>query len=144
MLPAVRKRLLPADRLFLDRIARRKGDRVWSLELPKLLQAVEEGLPLADIESFLHAKCADTSLPGTVTDLFAEARSRVGRIVSRGSAHIYACENAALAKLVTTDSQLRTLCHLAGDHLLVVPSDTDRRFREAIRRLGYAAPPAPA
>jgi hypothetical protein len=136
--------LAPADGLFLDRVARRKGNRVWSLELPKLLRAVEEGLPLTDIESFLKAKCDGSSLPDTVADLFREARSRVGWIVSRGSARIYTCEDPALAKLVCGDTRLSSLCHLAGDHLLVVPSDSDQRFREALRRLGYVATPVPA
>lgn len=131
--------LAPADGLFLDRVARRKGDRVWSLELPILLQAVEEGLLLTDIESFLKAKCDGSSLPDTVADLFCEANRRVGRIVSRGSARIYACEDPALAKLVCGDTRLSSLCHLAGDRLLVVPSDSDQRFREALRRLGYVA-----
>ncbi len=135
--------LRPADGLFLDRIARRKGDRVWSLELPKLLQAVEEGLSLRDIEGFLEAKCDGSALPDTVVSLFCEAKRRVGRIVSRGSAHIYGCEDPALAKLVCGDTRLRSLCYLAGDRLLVVPSDSDQRFREALRRLGYTASSVP-
>ena len=41
-----------------------------------------------------------------------------------------------------SDTKLRRLCRLAEDRLLVVPADNDQSFREALRQLGYVAPPA--
>ncbi len=117
------------------------GRAAEGLQERRVVEVVEEGLQLTDIESFLKAKCVGSSLPDTVADLFCEAKRRVGRIVSCGSARIYTCEDPALAKLVCGDTRLSSLCHLAGDHLLVVPSNSDRPFREALRRLGYVALP---
>jgi hypothetical protein len=132
--------LSPADAMFLGRFAHRNGDRVWSLELTGLLRAVEQGVPLAQMQAFLEAKCAEPGIPQTVAALFAEAESRTGRIVDQGPARVYACSDAELARLVASDTKLRKLCRLAEDRLLVVPTGNDQSFREALRQLGYAAP----
>jgi len=79
-----------------------------------------------------------------VVALFTDAESRIGRIVDQGPARIYACGDAELARLVVSDTRLRRLCRLAEDRLLVVPVAVDQAFREALRQLGYAAPPASA
>lgn len=134
--------LSPADAMFLGRFAHRNGDRVWSLDLTGLLRAVEQGIPLAQMRAFLEARCAEPGIPQTVAALFAEAESRTGRIVDQGSARVYACSDPELARLVVSDSKLRRLCRLAEDRLLVVPTGDDKSFREALRQLGYAAPPA--
>lgn len=134
--------LSPADAMFLGRFAHRNGDRVWSLELTGLLRAVEQGVPLAPMQAFLEARCLEPGIPQTVVTLFAEAESRTGRIVDQGPARVYACIDAELARLVVSDTKLRKLCRLAEDRLLVVPAGDDKSFREALRQLGYAAPPA--
>lgn len=136
--------LSPADAMFLGRFAHRNGDRVWALDLTGLLRAAEQAIPLAQIQAFLETRCAEPGLPQTVVALFAEAESRTGRIVDQGPARVYACSDAELARLVVSDSKLRRLCRLAEDRLLVVPAGDDKSFREALRRLGYVAPPPPA
>ncbi|NLX24295.1 MAG: hypothetical protein GXY55_21820 [Phycisphaerae bacterium] len=104
--------------------------------------ALEQGIPLAQMRAFLEARCAEPGIPQTVAALFAEAESRTGRIVDQGPARVYACSDPELARLVVSDSKLRRLCRLAEDRLLVVPTGDDKSFREALRQLGYAAPPA--
>jgi hypothetical protein len=141
---AVGERLDPADALFLSRFAQRNGDRVWSLGLDGLLRAIEQGVPLGQVRAFLEAKCAEPGIPETVATLFTDAESRIGRIADQGPARIYACSDAELARLVTSDTKLRRLCRLADAHLLVVPTSLDQAFREALRQLGYVAPPRPA
>lgn len=55
--------LSPADAMFLGRFAHRNGDRVWSLGLTGLLRAVEQGVPLAQMQAFLEARCAEPGIP---------------------------------------------------------------------------------
>jgi len=136
--------ITPADRLFLDRIAIPEPRRGWSLSLPRLLEAVEQGLPLAQIRGFLEAKCAPPGLPAQAIAMLEQARECVGRITDRGPARVYACEDPDLARRLATDGQLCRLCHLAGDRLLVVPAAHDAAFRAELRELGYVAPPPSA
>jgi hypothetical protein len=141
---SVDETLDPADALFLGRFARHNGDRVWSLGLADFLRAVEQGVPLPQMRAFLEARCAEPGIPETVAALFADVESRTGRISDQGSARIYACSDAELARLVVSDTRLRRLCRLADERLLVVPAGLDKAFRDALRQIGYVAPPTPA
>ncbi len=141
---AIDRELSPADSLLLDRFAHRRTDRIWSLELKGLMDAVEQGLPLSRIWEFIDTRSAEPGIPPAVAALFDDAKSRIGRIVDQGPARIYACDDPQLAQLLLSDRKLRRFCRLADDHLLVVPASVDSSFREALRALGYAAPPSPA
>jgi len=46
------------DRLALDAYAERIADRVWQLDGARLLQAVEQGRPIAEVRAFLEARMA--------------------------------------------------------------------------------------
>ena len=68
---------------------------------------------------------------------FAEAAARAQKLVDRGPARLIEVEDAALALLITSHARLRSLCMLAGERHIVVPSESERAFRRALRQLGY-------
>ncbi len=131
--------LPPGDVLFLEQFAERTSDVVWRIQPTLLLEAVEQGHSVAEMEAFLKAKAGD-SLPDNVEVFFKEMGDRASRLVDRGSARLIEAQDAALAQLITNDSHLRSLCMLAGERYIVVPADAEKAFRRALHKLGYGLP----
>jgi len=128
--------LSPGDILVLEQFAEQTSDVVWKIERIKLLKAVEQGHSVADMAAFLQTR-AGGNLPDTVTIFFRETSERVSSLVDRGTARLIQVQDTALAQLVVNDRRLRSLCMLAGEHHIVVPSEHESAFRRALRELGY-------
>ena len=107
--------------------------------LLRLLEAVEQGHPVADVETFLKTKSGD-SLPDNVAIFFEETTAKVSCLRDRGSARLIEARDAALAQLIVNDSRLRSLCILAGERHIVVPANNEKAFRLALHELGYSLP----
>jgi len=131
--------LAPADSLFLEQFARQTAERVWKIETEQVLAAIEAGQTAANITTFLKAKTGH-ALPNTVTIFFNEIAERVAQLVDLGPARLIEAQDAALAHLIVNDSQLRAHCMLAGERHIVVPADSEKAFRRALRKLGYTLP----
>jgi len=132
--------LPPGDTLFLELFAEQTSDVVWSIDSIQLLEAMEQGHSVADVETFLKAKSGG-SLPDTVEVLFQETADRASRLQDRGSARLIEAQDAALAQLIANDGRLRSLCILAGERHIVVPESDEKAFRRALHELGYSLPP---
>jgi hypothetical protein len=134
----------PAELLVLESYARRTGDHVWTVSRQSLLEAAAAGRRPADFGEFLESRAAQTELPGTLTVLLDEVAERAGRLTDLGQVRLVECADAALAKLISHDRALRSLCTPIGERHLAVPLDMEPAFRRALANLGYALPvPAP-
>ncbi|MDM8549413.1 helicase-associated domain-containing protein [Desulfobacterales bacterium HSG2] len=125
-----------SDELFLDRFCERTSERVWRMSLPKLLQAVEEGVELTTIADFLRDRNPG-KLPQPVQVFLDDASDRVGRVQDMGEARLVKCTGKSLARLIANDTSLKKLCIRAGENYLVVPKEKEKPFRTALRKLGY-------
>jgi len=131
--------LPPGDILFLEQFAEQASDVVWKIQPIRLLEALEAGHPVADMEAFLKAR-AGGNLPDNVVIFFREMADRASRLADRGPARVIEAQDAALAQLIVSDSRLRSLCMLAGERYIVVPADNESAFRRGLRELGYGLP----
>ena len=127
----------PGDLLLLGRFAEQVSDYVWHLQPVKLLEALEQGLALADVVAFLKAK-SPGPLPQNIAATFRELAERVAQLTDRGPARLVEVQEPALALLIANDSRLRSLCMLAGERHLVIPAEGEKAFRRALHELGYA------
>jgi hypothetical protein len=50
------------------------------------------------------------------------------------------CADPALAALISHDRTLRGLCRPLGDRHLAVAPEQEKKFRTALRKLGYVLP----
>lgn len=60
------------------------------------------------------------------------------KIRERGQARLIECADAALAVLIANNSRTKKLCFLAGEKHLVIPSESETKFRNAVKKLGYS------
>ena len=49
-------------------------------------------------------------------------------------------KDSVLAQLIVSDRRLQSLCMLAGEKHIVVPTDSEAVFRRTLRKLGYGLP----
>lgn len=129
-----------ADRLLLDRFAEPQSEAVWRLSEPRVMQVLEEGGALDELEEFLAARAA-APLPQTVRTFLDDLRRRAGRLRDLGTARVIECADAELARMLAGDPMLRDRCQQAGDRRLVFRAEDEAAVRKALRRLGHILPP---
>ncbi len=131
--------LKPADTFLLNNYAESVSDAVWRLTQNKLLIALEKGFNIADLQEFLQARSGGV-LPETVTHLLTDIAHRTTQLQDKGTSRLIECADAALATLIAHDARTKPYCLLAGDRYLVVATESETRFRNALRQLGYTLP----
>ena len=136
---AVEPPLSAADRLVLERFAEQASENVWKLTNAKLLPLLEEGGSLDQLAEFLTARSGE-ELPHTVQVFLDDLRERAGMLRDLGAARLIECRDAALARMLAADPQLRDKCQLAGERQLVFRAADEKAVRRALRRLGYILP----
>jgi hypothetical protein len=129
---------MPApDRLFLDRIAERKSERVWELSRSKILQALEANTKFEVIKDFLLSRSGEREIPQPVEVFLGDIKERSEKLSDRGMGRIIECADADTAVRIANDPDLKKLCLPAGDRSLIVPSKNESTFRTALRKKGY-------
>ena len=137
---AIGAELERADRIALDTYALPVSDLVWQLNKSKLLTAIQEGRPIAEVREFLDARSIGT-IPDTVIRFLDDIEQRAAKLQDRGPARLIECSDAALAVLIAGDSRTRKHCIPAGEHHLVVPSSSEGAFKRALLKLGCCIAP---
>jgi hypothetical protein len=125
-----------SDRLALDTYATQVSEYVWKLEAGKLLAAIEEGRPVAEIREFLAARSSE-ELPDTVARFLDDIAERSAKLQDRGLARLVECADPALAALLANDSRIRKYCMRAGDRYLAVLPSSETAFKRAVKEAGY-------
>ena len=134
---AVGEPLTPGDRLMLDQYAKPVSDTVWRLELGKLLSVLAKGHQVSEFQEFLQARSSET-LPATVQQFLLDAKDRGESLQDKGTVRLIECRDSALAALIANDSRTKKYCLLAGERSLVVPLESETKFRNALQKLGYS------
>jgi hypothetical protein len=131
--------LEPADLMMLDSYADKVSDAVWKLDQTHLLAALEAGHDLTVLAELL-VSLSGQPLPETVERFLEDMGRRARSVQSKGAVWLIECADKALAVLIANDSRTKPYCQLAGDRSLTVPLDSETRFRNALRKLGYIIP----
>jgi hypothetical protein len=137
--------LTTADALMMETFAVKQSDTVWQFEEQKILDAIASGGNVRDWLAFLTAR-SEGPLPRSVQSFFRNLESRVNKLQDLGMARLIRCGDPALAAQIANDPRTQPFCFIADDfvntthgqaHYLVVPSDRETKFRNALKKLGY-------
>jgi len=137
-----------ADRLLLNSFLESASDVVWKLNQTTLLDAIAQGRTVKELQDWLTASSGEP-LPQPVKQFLADLQMRSTSLQDLGSARLIRCADAALAAQIASDSRTKAYCYLA-DQLkaigageacyLVVPAETETKFRNGLKKLGYSLP----
>jgi hypothetical protein len=125
--------------LILDLYTEKVSDSVWRLTHQQLLNACDLGHSISELDQFL-LNLSSEPLPETVRQLLTDLEARTNSLSKRGTAILVDCANSALAVLIANDSRTKKYCLLAGESSLVVPLESETKFRNALQKLGYSLP----
>ena len=128
--------LTAADQSMLERCAAQHGDRVWRLELARILDYLEQGGSLDDIRRFL-AENAANEVPASVNVFLDDLDTRTRAVVGSQPALLIELADGPTAATIAHDSQAGKYCYLAGDRFVAVPEKNERAFRTALKKLGF-------
>jgi hypothetical protein len=138
-------KLTTADTVMLKTFAVKQSDTVWQFEEQKILEAIASGCNIQDWLTFLTAR-SQTTLPRSVQPFLRNLESRANPIQDLGMARLIRCGDPALAAQIASDPRTQPFCFIADDPInmthgkarhLVVPSDRDTKFRNALKKIGY-------
>jgi hypothetical protein len=128
-----------SDRLTLSAYAGQTADRVWTISAASLLGALDTGRDLSELTDFLTQR-TDHELPGALSTLLDDVTRRASALTDLGHVRVIECGDPALTALISHDRTLRGLCRPLGDRHLAVTPEQERKFRTALRKLGYVIP----
>ncbi|MCB1769167.1 MAG: hypothetical protein KDJ31_05605, partial [Candidatus Competibacteraceae bacterium] len=131
--------LEPADVMLLDSYAIKTADAVWKLDQARLLEAQEEGHDITVLAELL-VSLSGQPLPETVERFLEDMAARARSLKMIGNARLIECADAVMAALIANDSRTQLFCLRAGERHLVVPTESEARFRSALRKVGYSLP----
>lgn len=140
--------LARADRLMLDSFLESVSDVVWKFDQSRLLDAIAQGRRIDELRDWLMSTSAD-ALPQPVQQFLNDMQTRTTSLQDLGAARLIRCTDAALATLIASDSRTKAYCFLADQPkalaagqpcYLVVPTETETKFRNALKKLGYSLP----
>lgn len=131
--------LLPGDISMLELLAEKKGDRLWRIEPPLILDYLENGGSLDDLSGFLTENAAE-EIPETIRVLFEDLKAKSSAASKAEEAWLVEFQDPAVAALIAHDSKAGKLCLLAGKRHLAVAKNNERSFRTAMKNLGFVLP----
>ncbi|MCC5873197.1 MAG: hypothetical protein JJU22_12425 [Gammaproteobacteria bacterium] len=128
------------ERLTLDTWARQEADDTWLLTRDHLLDAIERGLDIGELRTFLEAR-DDQPLPEPV-EAFIETTTVAARALRpMGQVLLLSCSTADIAAMIASDPKTSSLCRRADEHTLIIEPGKEARFRKAVRKLGLGFAP---
>lgn len=136
------RRITPNDRAFLERLGPPQSQDVYRLGREQLLELIETGLSLQQIQTFLSNKTGQPAadFPQPVRVFFADLEQRLGRL--HGGARMIVLQSADpyLLTELAHDSTLKTVVQLGTigeETVLLVPEAQEATVRRQLKRLGY-------
>ncbi len=125
-----------SEAIFLETIADKTSDKVWTLNPDKILLAYEKGKSIEEIKEFLLSK-NDQDLPDTIVSFFDDM-IRLNKLLSdEGAARLIKVSDPVVALTLANDSRLKGLCIAAEGGYIAVPSSNENAFRKKLRKMGY-------
>ncbi len=128
------------ERLLLETYARAEAEGVWRLDLDRALSALEGGHEAAELRDFLDAR-DEQPLPETVEAFLRRLERGAAAVTRRRPALLIECASERVADEITANPNAARYCLRAGPLRLVVPAESEAKFRKAVHLLGYAVPP---
>ena len=126
--------------MIVSRLCDQTSDNLWALSRIKIVNLLEQGIPLEDIENEVMALSADQNVPSIFHAFFDDLKKKNGLLSKRGSYVLIECQDAHLALLLANDRELKKFTFLVLERQLIVLNEKEELFRKHVKKLGYFLP----
>jgi len=124
-----------AAQMMLDTWAQRLPDGLWQLDQVKALVALEKGHDMTLLQSFLQHHSSQL-LPDSVATFVTQCQRNASAVKLGAAAVLLTCRDAATAQRIAEHPSTQWLCWRVEAKTLVVRSDVQDKFRQALSTLG--------
>lgn len=121
---------------FLANFAEKESESVWLLSRELLIKALENGQNIEALREFLQAR-EEQPLPETVEGFLRDAKNRAAALREKGLMRLFECRTAEIAAQIAENPQTKKFCLRVGEKSIAVSADSEAKFREIIRQIGY-------
>ncbi len=125
-----------SEAIYLDTIADKTSDKVWTLNPDKILIGFEKGRSIEEVKEFLLSK-NNQDLPDTIVSFFDDMIKRNKLISDEGTARLIKVSDPVVALTLANDSRLKDLCIASEGGYIAVPLSNENVFRRKLRKIGY-------
>ncbi len=129
-----------SDKIIINRLCDQTSDNLWTLSKIKILNLLEQGISIEEIESQLTALSDNHSLPPIFRTFFDDLKKKEGQLSKRGSYILIECQDAQIALLLANDRELKKFTFLVPERQLIVLAEREEYFRRHVKKLGYFLP----
>ncbi|MFC1585114.1 hypothetical protein ACFL5V_06185 [Fibrobacterota bacterium] len=127
------------DNMMLDRFAKRKNDYTWKLVEKNLLDFIDKGGTLDEVNGFLEQN-SGTSVPAVFKKLFEGIGKKLKSLESPEEAVLINTRDDITAMLIANDTSAKKYCFRAGEKRLAVPHKHLGAFKTCLKKIGYVVP----
>lgn len=135
----ISSRVLPADKLLLNKFCESVSDRVWKISHKKILSSIELGDRLDRFIKFLKDH-SNNQLPGTVISFFADINKKINSLKFISNCHLVYCESSVLMSLIKNDTKIKTICNIIDNNHFIIPYGQENQIATILKRKGYILP----
>ncbi len=125
------------EKLFIENFATEISGLSWQLDLTTAIIAVENGYEVAELRTFLTEREEQPFLPEKVERFLTKAQKQGRALLNKGACILFECCDQKTATFLAGHEQLKALCISAGEHSLVIKLKDEKRFKKALRSLGF-------
>lgn len=128
--------MVMADRIYLERFARKVSDYVYLIEQNTILNALDRGETVEMITAFLQERSSG-ELPATVSLFLSDIARRSEAFSHKEDAIIIEARDVEQLMMVSRDPQLNRHILCSTDRCIVVPGKEKAVLLKKMRNLGY-------
>ncbi len=124
------------ERLFVESFADSESDSLWRLDMAKSVEALENDHTTDDLRAFLTDR-DEQPMPEKTEGFLRNIETRSQAIEKLGETILYEFKDNEVAKRIATDKETRKYCHFAYENVLGISTSSEKKFQDAVHRIGY-------
>ena len=133
-------KILPSNKMIIDRLCDPISDRVWSLSKNKLLKLIEQGATILEIKEKISSLISQEALPDSMIYFLEDLDRKNNQLILKGTCTLIECQDIEMASLIANSKDLKKFTFLLNDKLLVILKGHEESFCKAIKKLGLLPP----
>ncbi len=126
----------PWEQQFLSLYAEQDKGHVWMLSSRKIMETLQVGGNVAELQQFLLARESQPFLPEDCESFLTNSVKNADGVKFQTEALVYSCKSVEMADLIINDKALAKFCQRLGKLQIVLPKSKEKSFREGLNTLG--------
>ncbi len=126
----------PWEQRFLSLYADQGKGNVWNLSRKKIMEALQVGGSVDELQTFLQDREDQPFLPEDCESILKQTKANLDGVKVQSEALVISCKNQEIVELIINDKVLSKWCQRLGKLQIVVPKNKEKQLRENLNAMG--------